>query len=153
MRRRTCSTTTWRRCRGFTGRCGRKRITAGRCAKKGAELGAGAADGRPVEPHISPIQYCVAGSGGAGSAVGGGSAGGSTAAAVPARMERRRGVLVWRLLLDPVCAGGAWRNGRGHRVGGIPAVLRGQGAALGGVRAAGGNPDAAMVGHSGSGGA
>src|SRR5258708_24991438 len=68
------------------------------------------------------------------------------AARLSTELERGRGLLVRRLLLDPVRALLSRRPGRGGRLGGIPVVRGGQGDPHGRIRRAGRSPDGAVVG-------
>src|SRR5471030_317866 len=68
------------------------------------------------------------------------------AAPVVSRLGGGSGLLVRRLLLDPLRSVVLRRPWRSGRVGRFPVVRPDQGAAHGRLRGAGGNPDAALVG-------
>ena len=118
-----------------------------------AELAAGAGFGGAAHFYLSEILHRLVCAGGAGAAAGGHGARAALAAPLPAGLGRGRGVLVRRLLLDSVRALLSRRAGGRGGLGGVPVVLRGEGAPHGRVRRAGRNPDAALVGRAVGGGA
>src|SRR5664279_2217822 len=118
-----------------------------------AELAAGARFGGAADSYVSEILPGMAGAGGADPAAGGHGAGAALGAPLPVGLERGRGVLVRRLLLDTVRALLSRRAGGRGGLGGVPVVRGGEGAPHGSLRRAGRRPDAALVGRSVGGGA